>query len=243
MIWNPDSINLFVQLTLNHFQHCSISFLASHPLMRERTTEITVFGLGQAGAQTPPWQRLPALWAQAIPLHTHSRGSQKLCGSTKPHRKENYWFRELTQGTPHQLCCVLKRCWIMRWTISHVILLATHLSRIVSISYLPFFHSKFIDDRNIMSWAMPSWNILIVKSPWNNCKDFEARRNKTSSECFQVVITFVREDKWTGILMLELRWVQILTLAVTKPQSGFFSLWGFVTAFTWHLYHSILISR
>lgn len=188
-------------------------------------------------------QRLPGLWAQVIPSHTHSRGSQKLYRSTKPHWKENYWFRELPQGIAHQLCCILKRCWIMRWRITHVILLDTHLSRIVSISYLPYFHSKFIDGRNTMSWAMPSWNILMTKSPWNNCNDFEARCNKTSSECFQVVTTFVREDKWTDILMLKLRWVSFLTLAVTKPQSGFFSLWDFVTAFTWQLYHSILISR
>lgn len=93
----------------------------------------------------------------------------------------------------------------MRWRITHVILLATHLSRIVSISYLPFFfHSKFICDRNTRSWAMPSWNIPIRKSPWNNCKDFEAKSNNTSSECFQVVTTFVREDKRTDILMREL---------------------------------------
>lgn len=151
--------------------------------------------------------------------------------------------RELTQGTLHQLCCVLKRCWILRWGITHVIFLATHLSRIVSISYLLFLCSEFLDDRNTMSWVMPSWHILITKSPWNNCKGFEERCTKTSSECFQVVTTSVREDKLIDILVLELRLIPFFTLAVTKPQSGLFSFYGFVTAFTWHMYYSILISR
>ena len=152
-------------------------------------------------------------------------------------------FRELTQGTLHRLCCILKRCWIMRRRITHVILLATHLSRIASISYLLFLHSKFLDDRNTMSWVMPSWHILITKRPSNNCKGFEERCTKTSSERFQVATTSVREYKWADILMLELRSISFFTLAVTKPQSGLFSLCGFVTAFTWHMYHSILISR
>lgn len=154
-----------------------------------------------------------------------------------------HMLREMTQGTLHQLCCTVKRCWIMRWRITHVILLPTHLSSIVSISYLLYLQSKFLDDRNTMSWVRPSWHILITRSPWNNCKGFEERCTKTSSECFQVVTTPVREDKWIDILMLEHRTIYFFTLAVTKPQSGLFSLCGFVTAFTWHMYHSILISR
>lgn len=114
-------------------------------------------------------------------------------------------FRELAQGTLHRLCCILKRCWILRWRITRVIFLATNLSRIVSISYLRLIHSKFLDDKNTVSYGMLSWHILITKSPWNNCKGFEERCTKSGPESFQLATTSVREDKWIDTLMLELR--------------------------------------
>ena len=139
------------------------------------------------------------------------------------HRSSMDMFRELTQGTLHWLCCILQRCWILRWRITHVIFLATHLSRIASISSILFLRSKFLDDTNTMSWVMPSWSSLITKSPWNNCMGFEERCTKNT--CFQVVSASVRKDKWRNILMLELWSVSFFTLAVTKPHWIIQSLW------------------
>lgn len=133
----PDNIDLLIKLTINHCQHCNISFLAFHLLMREKTSRDHCVWHGAGRCWAPCVAEAPSFVGSGDPC-THSRGSQKLYGSTKPHWKENYWFRELPQGIPHQLCCILKRCWIMRWRITHVILFATHLSRIVSISYLLF---------------------------------------------------------------------------------------------------------
>lgn len=45
--------------------------------MREKTTEITVLDMGQAGAQILPWQRLPALWAQSPQRDTETLRTYK----------------------------------------------------------------------------------------------------------------------------------------------------------------------
>jgi len=150
-------------------------------------------------------------------------------------------FSELTQGSVlHRLCCALKWCWIMRRRMTHRISCPEWF-----LLRLLFLHSKFLDDRNTTAWVMLSWYIQITKSPWlqGQLQGLEERCTKTNSECFQVVTTSVEEDKWIDFLMLELRSISIFDLAVTKSQSGLFSLRGFVAAFLWHMYHTILISR
>lgn len=153
-----------------------------------------MFGTGQAGAELPVWLRLPVLWAQVIPVHTaeghrssmdlQSHTEKRITGSGSCHR----------HTTPTLLHPKEMLNYEMENNSCHTFCYPFVQNSFYFIS--PFFiHSKFIYDRNTTSWAMPSWNILITKSPWNNCKDFEARCNKTSSECFQVVSTFVREDK------------------------------------------------
>lgn len=225
LIWNPNSINLFLKLTHNHWKHRDWSVLAFHPLIRKKLHESTLSGTGWAGKV---WRSL------YVPLAEGHRSCVNLLKTAEL----AHMFRELTQGKVHQLCCALKRCWIMRWRMTHHISCPEWF-----LLRLLFLHSKFPDDRNTMAWVMFSWHIQITKSPWNNCKELEERCTKTNSECSQVVATSVEEDKWTDILMLELRSISIFALAVTKSQSRLFSLCGFVTAFVWHMYHTILISR
>lgn len=127
---------------------------------------------------------------------THSRGSQKLYGSTKATLKRELLVQGTDTGhtTPTLLHPKGRLNYEMENNSCHTSCYPFVQNSFYFISPF-FFHSKFIYDRNTTSWAVPSWNILITKSPWNNCKDFEAKCNKTSSECFQVVTTFVREDK------------------------------------------------
>lgn len=147
LIWNPNSIKWFVKLTHNHWQNCNHSVLEFHPPMREKTTEITAHGTGRCSE--PSLAEVPSFLG-SDDAFKHSWQRDTLRTYKVMLKSSGAHVQELTQGTLHWLCYILKGCWILRWRITHVIVPATHLSR-VSISYLLFLHSKFLDDGNAMS--------------------------------------------------------------------------------------------
>lgn len=133
----PENINLFIKLSLNHCQDFNIYFLAFYPLIREKSPK-SLFGLGLRCL----CGRSSQVWGLSDPFtHSQQRVTETLW-IYKATLKRELLVQGAATGHTHQLCCILKRCWIMRWRITHVILLATYLSRIVSISYLPFFSTE-----------------------------------------------------------------------------------------------------